>query len=185
MIRRTDPSRAERAPARSPAGRRSAAGSTSRTAEPPFPFAGFRAGRVRDRETGEGHLHCGGGAFDVPAGPHRTVRHPGSAPACARRPTRRPTDPGRLHRMLTVLCRNAEVRRVRVHDLRHTCGSLLLAQGVDAWTIMETLGRSTTTMTLDTYAHVRETTLTAAADQKNDALGGDDEGGPTGGPAVV
>ncbi|MCX5266041.1 hypothetical protein [Streptomyces sp. NBC_00199] len=31
--------------------------------------------------------------------------------------------------------------------------SLLLAQGVDARTIMETLGHSTITMTLDTYAH--------------------------------
>lgn len=99
--------------------------------------------------------------------------------------TGRPTDPRSLNRMLTALCRNAKVRRVRVHDLRHTCASLLLAQGVDARTIMETLGHSTITMTLDTYAHVMETTLTAAADQMNDALGGDDEDGPTGAPAVV
>ncbi|MES4887105.1 tyrosine-type recombinase/integrase [Streptomyces sp. NPDC096012] len=58
--------------------------------------------------------------------------------------------------MLTILCRDAKVRRVRVHDLRHTCASLLLAQGVDARTIMETLGHSTITKTLDTYAHVME-----------------------------
>lgn len=42
--------------------------------------------------------------------------------------------------MPTVLCRNANVRRVRVHDLRHTCASLLPAQGVDTRTNMETLG---------------------------------------------
>jgi integrase len=88
--------------------------------------------------------------------------------------TGRATDPRSLNRMLTVLCRDAKVRRVRVHDLRHTCASLLLAQGVDARTIMETLGHSTITMTLDTYAHVMQTTLQAAADRMDDALGVDD-----------
>ena len=89
--------------------------------------------------------------------------------------TGRVIDPRGLNRMLTILCRDAKVRRVRVHDLRHTCASLLLAQGVDARTIMETLGHSTITMTLDTYAHVMGTTLRAAADQMDDALGLDDD----------
>ncbi|MFI8101634.1 tyrosine-type recombinase/integrase [Streptomyces sp. NPDC086023] len=89
-------------------------------------------------------------------------------------PTGRPTDPRSLNRMLTLLCAKAKVRRVRVHDLRHTCASLLLAQGVDARTIMETLGHSTITMTLDTYAHVMQATLKAAADRMEDALGLDD-----------
>ncbi|MDX2680962.1 site-specific integrase [Streptomyces sp. NY05-11A] len=88
--------------------------------------------------------------------------------------TGRVTDPRSLNRMLTILCRDAGVRRVRVHDLRHTCASLLLAQGVDARTIMETLGHSTITMTLDTYAHVMSTTLKAAADRMDDALGLDE-----------
>jgi integrase len=79
--------------------------------------------------------------------------------------------------MLTILCRDAGVRRVRVHDLRHTCASLLLAQGVDARTIMETLGHSTITMTLDTYAHVMSTTLKAAADRMDYALGLDESDG--------
>jgi integrase len=88
----------------------------------------------------------------------------------------RVTDPRSLNRMLTILCRDANVRPVRVHDLRRTCASLLLAQGVDARTIMETLGHSTITMTLDTYAHVTGTTLRAAADQMANALGYDDSG---------
>ncbi|MFE4676031.1 tyrosine-type recombinase/integrase [Streptomyces sp. NPDC056723] len=66
------------------------------------------------------------------------------------------------------------MRRVRVHDLRHTCASLLLAQGVDARTIMETLGHSTITMTLDTYAHVMGTALRAASDRMDDVLGPDE-----------
>lgn len=90
--------------------------------------------------------------------------------------TGRVTDPRSLNRMLTILCRDANVRRVRVHDLRHTCASLLLAQGVDARTIMETLGHSTITMTLDTYAHVMDTTLRAAAERMDDALNLDDSG---------
>ncbi|MGW3095885.1 tyrosine-type recombinase/integrase [Streptomyces sp. NPDC001102] len=89
-------------------------------------------------------------------------------------PSGRVHDPRGLNRMLEILCRDANVRRVRVHDLRHTCASLLLAQGVDPRTIMETLGHSTITMTLDTYAHVMGTTLRAAADQMDDALRLDD-----------
>ncbi|MCW8219531.1 tyrosine-type recombinase/integrase [Streptomyces griseolus] len=88
--------------------------------------------------------------------------------------TGRVIDPRSLNRMLTILCRNANVRRVRVHDLRHTCASLLLSRGVDARTIMETLGHSTITMTLDTYAHVMDTTLRAAAERMDDALNLDD-----------
>ncbi|MET7696319.1 tyrosine-type recombinase/integrase [Streptomyces sp. NPDC005485] len=83
------------------------------------------------------------------------------------------TDPRGLNRMLTILFRDAHVHRVRVHDLRHTCASVLLAQGVDARTIMEALGalgHSTITMTLDTYAHVMDTTLRAAAERMDDAL---------------
>ncbi|MBB4714044.1 hypothetical protein [Streptomyces luteogriseus] len=48
---------------------------------------------------------------------------------------------------------------------------------MDARTIMETLGHSTITMTLDTYAHVMSTTLKAAADRMDDALGLDESGG--------
>jgi len=42
---------------------------------------------------------------------------------------------------------------------------------VDARTITETLGRGTITMPLDTYAQVMSTTLKAAADRTDDALG--------------
>ncbi|WP_319663779.1 tyrosine-type recombinase/integrase [Streptomyces sp. MI02-7b] len=98
-----------------------------------------------------------GGRLDVPA-PHRDRTRSGAA--------------------------TEQIRRVRVHDLRHTRASLLLTQGVDARTIMETLGHSTITMTLDTYAHVMRTTLRAAADRMDDALGLDDEGEGDDGDAV-
>jgi integrase len=43
---------------------------------------------------------------------------------------------------------------VCLHDLRHTCASLLLAEGVPARVVMETLGHSAIAVTMNTYSHV-------------------------------
>ncbi|MCY4602514.1 MAG: site-specific integrase [Acidobacteria bacterium] len=59
-----------------------------------------------------------------------------------------------LHRSFKAILRNAGLPDIRYHDLRHTAATLLLAQGVDARTIMETLGHSQISLTLNTYAHV-------------------------------
>lgn len=59
--------------------------------------------------------------------------------------------------------------RQRFHDLRHACATLLLAQGVDPRTIMETLGHSTIGMTMNVYAHVLPALQRDAADRM-DAL---------------
>jgi integrase len=45
-------------------------------------------------------------------------------------------------------------RRLRFHDLRHSCASLLLANGVPLKQIQEWLGHSTFAITADTYAHL-------------------------------
>lgn len=44
--------------------------------------------------------------------------------------------------------------RQRFHDLRHACASLLLAQGVAPRVVMETLGHSQISLTMNTYSHV-------------------------------
>jgi len=44
--------------------------------------------------------------------------------------------------------------RQRFHDPRHCSASLLLAQGVAARTIMERLGHSQISLTMNTYAHL-------------------------------
>jgi integrase len=44
----------------------------------------------------------------------------------------------------------------RFHDLRHACASLLMAQGVNPRVVMEILGHSQITLTLDTYSHVAQ-----------------------------
>lgn len=43
---------------------------------------------------------------------------------------------------------------MRFYDLRHTAASLLLAQGVDPRTIIETLGHSQISLRLNIYSHV-------------------------------
>ena len=58
----------------------------------------------------------------------------------------------------------------RFHDLRHSCASLLLAQGVPARVVMETLGHSSIQMTLNTYSHVMPALARQAADSMDTAL---------------
>lgn len=46
------------------------------------------------------------------------------------------------------------IKKIRFHDLRHTCATMLLQQGVDIKTISDILGHSTIKITADTYTHV-------------------------------
>jgi integrase len=52
------------------------------------------------------------------------------------------------------ILRRAGLPHQRFHDLRHACASLLLSQGVPARVVMETLGHSQISLTLNTYSHV-------------------------------
>ena len=45
-------------------------------------------------------------------------------------------------------------KSVRLHDLRHTCATLLLSKGVHPKIVQELLGHATISITLDTYSHV-------------------------------
>jgi integrase len=71
-----------------------------------------------------------------------------------------------LHETLT----KADLPPVRMHDLRHTAATLLLAQGVDVRTIMEVLGHSQISLTLNTYAHVMPALQADAAGRMDAAL---------------
>ena len=54
-------------------------------------------------------------------------------------------------------------RRMRFHDLRHSCASLLLANGVSLKEIQEWLGHSNFMITANTYAHLQVESKRAAA----------------------
>lgn len=58
----------------------------------------------------------------------------------------------------------------RLHDLRHGCASLLLSRGVSPRVVMETLGHSQISLTMDTYSHVLPSLQRDAADQMQEAL---------------
>ena len=59
---------------------------------------------------------------------------------------------GEFHKLLT----RAGLPRLRIHDLRHTAATLLLAKGMHAKVVQEMLGHSTITITLDTHSHGAE-----------------------------
>ena len=55
-------------------------------------------------------------------------------------------------------------RRLRFHDLRHSCASLLLANGVPLKAIQEWLGHSDFAITANTYAHLEFSSKLASAE---------------------
>ena len=57
-------------------------------------------------------------------------------------------------RSFKPLLERAGLPQIRFHDLRHTCATILLSQGVHAKFVQELLGHATIAITLDTYSHV-------------------------------
>jgi integrase len=52
------------------------------------------------------------------------------------------------------LLRRSGLPDIRIHDLRHTCATLLLTKGVHPKIVSEMLGHSSVAITPDTYSHV-------------------------------
>ena len=65
-----------------------------------------------------------------------------------------PLEPRNVTRQFKTLLTAAKLPDMRLHDLRHSCATLLLAQGVNPRVVMETLGHSQVSLTLNTYTHV-------------------------------
>ena len=83
-----------------------------------------------------------------------------------------PLDPRNVIRKFHALLEKAELPHFRFHDLRHACASLLLAQGVPARTVMEILGHSQISLTMNTYAHVMPVMKRDAIDLMESILAG-------------
>ena len=64
--------------------------------------------------------------------------------------------PGYVSHNFKKLLQKYDLPEIRFHDLRHTAGSLLLAQGVNIKQIQEFLGHSDVTTTLNIYTHTDE-----------------------------
>jgi len=67
----------------------------------------------------------------------------------------------------------AKIPRIRVHDLRHTHATLLLAAGIPVHVVSERLGHASPTITLDVYAHVLQGMRAEAAISLADIIGRD------------
>jgi integrase len=85
-----------------------------------------------------------------------------------------PIDPRNLVRSFVALCERAGIRRIRFHDLRHSCATLLFAQGVEIGTVKEILGHSSVSITADIYVEVIKKLRQDAVDGMNDLF--EDEG---------
>ena len=64
-----------------------------------------------------------------------------------------------------------DMRRIRYHDLRHSCASLLLKNGVQMKEIQDWLGHSDFSTTANTYAHLDYSSKLTSADAMLDGLG--------------
>jgi len=89
--------------------------------------------------------------------------------------TGRPLDHRNVQRNFRRIVRKARLPRMRFHDLRHSCASLLLAEGVSPRVVMETLGHSRISVTMDTYTHVMPALMRDAAAAMDRSLGHDNE----------
>ncbi|MBD0253312.1 MAG: site-specific integrase [Rubrobacter sp.] len=65
-----------------------------------------------------------------------------------------PINPSNLRqKSFARLLKEAGLPHIRFHDLRHTCATLLFAQGTHPKYVQELLGHATIAITLDTYSH--------------------------------
>ncbi|MGB8502206.1 tyrosine-type recombinase/integrase [Mycobacterium sp.] len=75
----------------------------------------------------------------------------------------RPYHPDTLSDFWRALCGEAGVPKIRLHDARHTCGTLMHMQGVPIVVISQWLGHADPAFTMRTYVHSRDDALKIAA----------------------
>lgn len=159
--------------------RRSPCARPARTHEP----GGGRRPRAPDPDEGRGRRRVGrsgepargpAGRLQGPRGPHRQDPH---------RPALRRRDAAPLDTLSFDLLKFLEVctkagsrsstreqKGLRLHDLRHSAATILLAAGVPERVVMEILDHSTTAM-IKRYQHVLPGLTVAAAERMDRAMG--------------
>ncbi|MBQ8044054.1 MAG: site-specific integrase [Clostridia bacterium] len=78
--------------------------------------------------------------------------------------------PDYITRHFSLLLAKIGMKRIRFHDLRHSCASLLLTKGIPMKAIQEWLGHSNFSTTANLYAHLDVNSKKASADVLVNAL---------------
>lgn len=80
--------------------------------------------------------------------------------------------------------RNAGIRPIRFHDLRHSCATFLIERGEHPRTVMDILGHSQIATTMNIYGHIFDETKVGAVNGLDDFLGvgGQNDGQSAGNP---
>jgi len=96
------------------------------------------------------------------------------------RPDGRPVHPHSISQTFEHIARRAGVPIIRLHDMRHTAATLLIAAGEPVKVVSERLGHASPTFTMETYQHVLPGMQADAARTMESLLTGCSNGHPTG-----
>ena len=84
-----------------------------------------------------------------------------------------PFHPGAVSKRFREAVIDADLPRIRLHDLRHTHATLALQAGIHPKIVSERLGHSTVAFTLDVYSHALPTLQRDAAERLGELILGD------------
>jgi len=66
----------------------------------------------------------------------------------------KPLSPTTIERKKNFYCDKANVKKIRLHDFRHSHTTILLSKGIPIKVVSDRLGHSDVSMTLNTYTHI-------------------------------
>ncbi|PWI56833.1 tyrosine-type recombinase/integrase [Sulfoacidibacillus thermotolerans] len=81
-----------------------------------------------------------------------------------------PIDVSRVRKHLTNVLQAAELPKIRLYDLRHTHGSMLMAEGATIKEISDRLGHANTSMTVNRYLHTTPSRTKASVNRLSQAM---------------
>lgn len=82
----------------------------------------------------------------------------------------KPFSESNIQRVKNITCDKTGLRRIRIHDFRHSCASMLINQGASISLVSKYLGHSNITITLNTYTHLYKSELVNITDKINNLI---------------
>lgn len=87
--------------------------------------------------------------------------------------------PDTVSRVFKKTLKQNNLKHIRFHDLRHSCASLMLSQGIQLKQIQEWLGHSDFATTADVYSHLDFSSKISSANTIASAIGGGNAASPS------